>query len=153
MNRFSLKAAAALMGAGLTVGTLAGIAPSAGASTLPLWTTTTSVAITAAPGNNGVIVTATVDLAVLKGLLITPSQTVTFLNTDFEGNVTTLGSAKLSSCLLGLPSLAGITQATCSASIPVANACSLQEVTAIYTSDGDLIAKPSEGSAYSPFCD
>jgi hypothetical protein len=59
------------------------------------------------------------------------------------------GTATLSKCLLGLPSLLGITQATCSATVSLTGHgfCYIQEITATYSGATDLIAEPSTGTA------
>jgi hypothetical protein len=156
MKIVSYKAAAAVMGAGLIVGTLAGAAPVAGASTLPILSTTTAVSYTPNElpdgGFNSITVTATVSLELVKGLLVTPSGVVTFTDTVEGGNgpiTVPAGSATLSKCLLGLPSLLGITQATCSASVVVTvdqMYCGSNVFTGTYSAATDLVAKPSFGT-------
>jgi hypothetical protein len=145
MRLLSGKAAALAMGAGLFMGTMAGAAP-VSAATLPLLTTTTTVSVAPAAGIPETA-TATVSLELVKGLLITPSGSVTFVESN-DGSVVPLGSAPLSKCLLGLPSLLGITKATCSATVSLADDhfCYIGTITASYSGSTDLIAKPSVGS-------
>jgi hypothetical protein len=145
MKFLGYKAAAVAMGAGLTLGTMAGLAPSAGAALLPLLPTSTVVSSNGTASVRPTTVTATVSLELVQGLLVTPSGSVTFHNTNGQSS-SVLGTAPLSSCLLGLPSLLGLTQATCSATIPIRNFCGLGTVTAVYSGATDLIAEPSTGS-------
>jgi hypothetical protein len=145
MRLLSGQAAALLMGAGLFMGTMAGATP-AGAATLPFLSTTTTVSVSPAAGIP-TSATATVSLELVNGLLITPSGSVTFVESN-DGRIVPLGSAPLSKCLLGLPSLLGITQATCSATVSLTGYgfCYIGTVTASYSGATDLIAKPSVGS-------
>jgi hypothetical protein len=85
--------------------------------------------------------TASVELAPLGGLYVTPAGTVTFSATDYDGSVLQLGSAQLGTCLL----------TACTATLstdafyvdePDLNSTSWT-VTASYP--GDLVAQPSSG--------
>lgn len=149
MRLLTGRAAALVMGAGLFIGVLASTAPT-GAATLPLLSTTTVASVAPATGDV-TTATATVSLELVGGLLVTPSGEVTFTeyaNGYLEGSRVTLAPVPLSRCLLGLPALTGITQATCSATVSLVHNgfCFVQEITASYTGATDLIAKPSVGA-------
>lgn len=118
-----------LAGAGLAVA----LAPSAYANILKSTTT-----VTASPQNSStgqaVTLTAKVTAAVVGGLIITPSGTVTFTSSDGT-STTPLGSATLGSCLLS----------SCTATLTTsAMPAGTTSVTARYNGDG--FVAPSSGS-------
>jgi len=153
MNRLSHKVAGAVLATGLLIGVLAGAAPGVGASTLNLLSTTTSVVAT--QPNGGVELTATVNLELVKGALVTPAGSVNFtaVNENVnEGTPIDLGQATVSDCLLGLPALLSLWHASCTATLDTAfesatleSWCSPWTITATYSGANDLVAKSSFG--------
>jgi hypothetical protein len=86
-----------------------------------------------------ITMTATVNLELLHGVLITPSGTVDFTASDGQNWVEFRG-APLSSCLLGLSPILGLWDETCSATTVVAfgqaselENCSTWTITATYS--------------------
>jgi hypothetical protein len=92
------------------------------------------------------VLTATVKLAPVGGLLITPSGVVTFTARDAHGDTINLGSAPVSACLLSLTkcTAAVTTNKFYVATADQANGGTTWTVTASYP--GDLVAKPSNGT-------
>jgi hypothetical protein len=131
-----------------------GAAPGA-AAIVELFTTQTTLSVpnpTPVSVDNMVVpVTATVTIADLRGALITPSGQVAFsVSTSTPGASFDLGGGTLSNCLLGLPSLLGIWQETCSTTFDVPDAaldnCGFTVVTGSYSGATDLVAGPSSGT-------
>jgi hypothetical protein len=153
--KYKLGAAAATLG--LAVGTLAGTSGAGadvlgGLAGLALHTTTTltSTTPTFVDGVEQVTLHATVSIEGIKGALITPSGQVDFAGTYYASGTGEenypLQPANLSSCVLGLPSILGLWQATCSATatfnLTYGN-CALTEISAEYLGTSDLVAGPS----------
>jgi hypothetical protein len=154
--RSKYKLSGAAVAIGLVVGTFAGTA-GAGASALGslgiALPTTTSLASTTpifVDGVEQVTLTATVDLDGLNGVLVTPSGSVGFSETYYSPGVGEkyypVQTAKLSGCLLGLPSVVGLWQTTCSATVTFKltyGNCGSTEISAGYSGTSDLIAGAS----------
>ncbi len=100
----------------------------------------------AATTHGMVPITATVSMVDLNGVLITPSGSVAFSVGSSNGPVK-VGTASLSNCLLGLPSILGIWQDACSATLNVPgsdfNSCGFTVVTGTYSGATDIAAGPS----------
>lgn len=151
---YKLGGAAAAIG--LVVGTFGGTA-GAGASALgslgialPTTTTLASTTPIFVDGVEQVTLTATVDLDGLNGALVTPSGSVDFSGTYYTPGVGEryypIQTANLSGCLLGLPSVLGLWQTTCSATITFKltyGNCGSTDITAGYDGASDLIAGAS----------
>jgi hypothetical protein len=141
------------MAIGLAVSTFAGTAI-AGASALgslgiavPTTTTLKSTAPTFVNGVEQVTLTATVDLDGLDGVFVSPSGSVGFSETYYAPGTGEqyypIQTATLSGCLLGLPSVAGLWQATCTASVTFKMTygnCGPSRIVATYDGTSDLIA-------------
>jgi len=147
---FKLKFAGAVAAAVVSVGMLAGAMSSARAAVLPLLSTSTALSTTTSTST--ITLDATVTLELVKGALITPSGTVALSDVTGAGT-TLLASPKLSSCLLGLPGLLGLTTETCSVSYTLTSADWANTVacdnyfTAVYSGGTDLVAEPSPQSS------
>jgi hypothetical protein len=152
------KTVGALLVAGLFAGGLIISTVPAGAESLGLLSTTTSVSESSVPGSGVDTLTATVSLELVKGALLMPTGTVVFSGSDNSGNYA-LGTGTLSRCVLGLPGLFGLWQETCTATdVPTAAQADLLDCTplsieATYSASADLLAKPSDGFTRSyPSC-
>ncbi len=164
-SRFKIGGAAIALGllVGSFGGTFIGL-NSAGADSIGSLTeglvglsTTTSVTDTppvAIAGVESTTLTATVTLELVKGLLITPSGQVTFSETEYtpvpgggySESYYTPQNKTLSNCLLGLPSIGGLWQETCTASVKFVmtnGTCGPTEMSAGYSGVSDLLAGPS----------
>jgi hypothetical protein len=142
------KVVGATASASLLLGLYVGSLAPARASTLPLLQTNTVLSAQFDPVLPGMTdLTATVTLALVNGLLVSPSGIVNFSESE-DGETTGLGGATLSACLLGLPAISGLTQATCSATIQLPSDyfdC-FTTASASYSGDTDLLALPSVGT-------
>jgi hypothetical protein len=155
MKRFNQLLAGGLLGASLLTGVIAGTAGSAGAATLiPLLPTVTTVVATQAPqvgeGRPPVVISSSTQLAVIGGLLITPSGSVTFTAVNGPTRVP-LGSTVNGSCLLKLSPLLG----SCTSTLvlnptltQLLDDCGGWTIVAYYSGSTDLVAQPSTGSAF-----
>jgi hypothetical protein len=153
--RYKLGAAATTLG--LAIGALAGTSAAGadvlgGLDGLALQTTTTltSTTPTFVDGVEQVTLHATVSIEGIKGALITPSGQVDFEETYYASGtgeeIYPVQAANLSSCVLGLPSVLGLWQATCSASVTfnlTYGNCAPTTISAEYLGASDLIAGPS----------
>jgi len=156
MGRTQRRIAGAMVAAGLFTGILAGSVASAGAlSTGLIPTTTSNVEGTYDPGGQ-LVVSATVNLFLVKGAFITPSGAVSFaaVPLDADGKplpAVALGSAKLTKCVLGLPGLLHLWDQTCTATLfPSADnaalfACTSSDLQASYSGGTDVVAAASKG--------
>jgi hypothetical protein len=164
MRRFHRNLAGAVLAAGVLAGTVAGTVLGAGAATLPVLGTTTSVAVTQSSHEDApFVISATVDINGLQGALVTPSGEVSFTATNPEvadGSVFQLGSDPVAPCLLGLPSVLGIYSATCTAShttdsaqtILLDNSYCTWTIHASYSGATDLVAQASKGQGVLGTC-
>ncbi|HWE68144.1 MAG TPA: hypothetical protein VG298_15995 [Acidimicrobiales bacterium] len=162
MKRLNSKLAGAGLALGLLVGLSVGTVPLAGGALIGLLPTTTSVTAVQGSAEGTITLTATVDLSLVHGALVTPSGTVTFVGTNggFDGGAPlALGQGTVSKCLLGLPSILGLYSPTCTATVSVAAAQVLElqshcdwTITGSYSGASDLVAKASTGSTPFEIC-
>jgi hypothetical protein len=148
MKRSHIKIGGTAMTLGLIAGSLAGAVFPAGAASVNLLTTNTSVEASpdTTSDSSPVTVLATVTLELVKGALVTPSGEVNFSLTSGGVN-SPLPSEPISSCLLGLPSLLGIWTETCTATLKTADLeCSMGTIWAVYSGSTDLVAEASKDS-------
>lgn len=120
---------------------------------IPGLPTTTALSVsnpTFTSGTPSVTMTATVTLKGLKGALITPSGNVEFDATQYPPgggeNYYPVKDVTLSRCLLGLPGVKGLWDATCTATYTLQlneGTCGPTEFEADYSGSTDLIADPS----------
>jgi hypothetical protein len=104
MKRHSYSIVGALFSAAVLIGTFVGASAPVGGSTLNLLPTSTSVKfvnVACTDNYDCATITATVSLEAVTGLLVTPTGSVSFNNAEYGP----LGTATLSTCLLGLPSI------------------------------------------------
>jgi hypothetical protein len=151
----------AVVGIGLVVGTIGGSGVASanvlGALGVPVALSTTTTLTVSAASQTGdsaptVTETATVTLQNLKGAFLTPSGSVQFeASTESPGGSVSYPTqtVTLSHCLLGLAPVAGLWQATCSASTTLtltSGTCNPTVFEAEYSGSSDLLAGPSESN-------
>jgi hypothetical protein len=130
IRRVGHMGVALLAAAGLAVA----LAPSAAATGSWPSTTTVSASPSSSTAGTAVTLTAKVAAAVVGGVIITPSGTVSFTSTD-GSSTTSLGTATLGSCLLS-----ACTATLTTAAMPPGTT----SVTGSYSGDG--VVAPSSGS-------
>jgi hypothetical protein len=152
MKNLKHQLAGVLLAAGIAGGTLAATFSPASALVNQILPTTTSLSVTqAATSGAPVVMTATVNLVGLHGLLISPSGPVAFTANQPNAGVLLVGTANVTSCLLGLPALLGLWSASCTATLTITgaelatlNAGCGWVTTAVYAEPNDLLAAPSQ---------